>query len=470
MKKLYPEQPILLVDDEEQTLRSVKVSLRTGGLNNVVLCSDSRNVESILSTQDFEVILLDLVMPHISGDQLLPTLREKYPNIPVIIVTGMNDLNTAVSCMAAGASDYMVKPVERARLVSAVKRALATRELERENSRLREHLLNGSLARPDTFSHIVTASPAMSSIFQYIEAVATTSHPVLVTGETGVGKELVARAIHLASEREGEFVTVNVAGLDENVFADTLFGHKKGAFTGASENRDGLVHKAKEGTLFLDEMGDLDINSQIKLLRLLQEREYMPLGSDLPKQSNARIVAATNKSIDELKDCTAFRRDLFYRLRSHHIAVPPLRKRPEDIPLLLEHFNIKAANELQKKPPTYPPELATLLKTHHFPGNVRELEAMVFDAVSNHKSHILSMASFKKAIGYTKDHIEDDGSTPKTAVEFGPQLPTLKELEQMLIEEALDRADGNQSMAAKLLGISRQALNRRVRQDKKGAT
>ena len=372
MKRLIPECPILLVDDEEQTLHSFKATLRSSGINNVVLCNDSRKVCDLLSKQAFELVLLDLVMPHLSGDQLLPILRENHPNIPVIIITGMNDLNTAVYCMAAGASDYMVKPVERSRLISGVNRALATRELERENSRLREHLLAGSLGKPDTFSHMVTASTAMFSIFQYIEAVSVTSQPVLVTGETGVGKELIAKAIHRASGRNGEFVSVNVAGLDENVFADTLFGHQKGAFTGAAEQREGLVQKAKDGTLFLDEMGDLDLSSQVKLLRLLQEREYLPLGSDIPRKSHARIVAATNKKVDELRNSPSFRKDLFYRLNSHHISVPPLRERPEDISLLLLHFIEKAANDLGKKVPTIPPELSTLLKTYHFPGNVRE--------------------------------------------------------------------------------------------------
>ncbi|MDZ7767137.1 MAG: sigma 54-interacting transcriptional regulator [Melioribacteraceae bacterium] len=222
-----------------------------------------------------------------------------------------------------------------------------------------------------------------------MEAIAKTNLPVLITGETGTGKELIANAIHKVSGRKGELVPVNVAGVDDNLFSDTLFGHKKGAFTGAEIERKGLIERAEDGTLFLDEIGDLNIESQVKLLRLLQEGQFYPLGSDIAKLSNARIIVATNRSIKSLQSSNTFREDLYYRLRSHHINIPPLRERKKDIPYLIDFFLIRAAKELGKTKPRPPKELYTLLSNYHFPGNIRELEGIIYDAVSLHKSGIL---------------------------------------------------------------------------------
>jgi DNA-binding NtrC family response regulator len=386
--------------------------------------------------------------------------------VPVIIVTGANDVETAVKCMQQGAFDYIVKPVEKSRLVSATRRAVEMRELQRENRLLKTRMLSNKLETPEAFSEIITNSAAMRSIFQYVEAIAASPRPVLITGETGVGKELIARAVHRLSKRKGEFVPVNVAGLDDSAFTDTLFGHKKGAFTDAREARRGLVQQASGGTLFLDEIGDLNTMSQIKLLRLLQEGEYFPLGSDMAKRSDARIVVATNQNLDELQSSGKFRKDLYYRLCDHQIQIPPLRDRREDLPVLTEHFLEKASKTLERPKPTPPAELVTLLSTYHFPGNVRELEAMVFDAVSSHKSGKLSLDMFKthivrKPAGSGKD-LEDPPSTDDTLIAFGEQLPTLKQAEQLVIDEALKRSKGNQSIAALSLGISRQALNKRL--------
>jgi transcriptional regulator with AAA-type ATPase domain len=308
----------------------------------------------------------------------------------------------------------------------------------------------------------------MRSVFQYIEAICTSPRPVLITGETGVGKELVARAVHALSGRKGRFVPVNVAGLDDNVFADTLFGHKKGAFTGADQARSGLLEQASGGSLFLDEIGDLHAASQVKLLRLLQDGEVFPLGSDVPKRSDARVVVATNQNLGALEASGTFRKDLYYRLCDHHVHIPPLRERLEDLPLLGEHFLEKASKTLNKKKPTPPDELVTLLCTYDFPGNIRELESMIIDAVSAHKAGKLSMEAFKGHI--FKDRIPREQELPKeprTFMSFPEKLPTLKQAEDLLIREALERAEGNQSIAALYLGISRQALNKRLR--KKGA-
>jgi DNA-binding NtrC family response regulator len=466
-KSMYPGFPVMLVDDEVQALDSFEIALRSASMNHFIRCQDSRDVMPILSSQEIEVMLLDLRMPHVSGEALLPLIITDFPEIPVIIITGADDVETAVKCMKHGAFDYMVKPVEKSRLVGGVRRAVELRELQRENRLLKAHVLSDKLEHPEAFSEIVTNSVSMRSIFQYIEAISNSPRPVLITGETGVGKELVAKAVHALSNVKGDFVPVNVAGLDDNVFADTLFGHKKGAFTGADQVRSGLIEQASGGTLFLDEIGDLSAPSQVKLLRLLQDGDFYPLGSDVAKGSNARIIVATNQDLDGLKSSGKFRKDLYFRLCDHHIHIPALRERLEDLPILVEHFLEKASKTLEKKKPTPPNELSILLSTYHFPGNIRELESIVFDAVSSHKSGKLSMESFKSHIYKKHPKFETESKQllqeKRVLISFSEQLPTLKQTEQLLIDEAMKRADGNQSIAALSLGITRQALNRRLK-------
>jgi DNA-binding NtrC family response regulator len=467
MASLYPQLPVLMVDDEVQALNSFEMVLRSGNMNHLVRCQDSRDVMAIFSSQEIEVMLLDLSMPYVSGDELLSMVTKNFPEVPVIVITGSNDVDTAVACMKTGAFDYMVKPVEKSRLISGVKRAIELRELQRENKSLRAHVLSDRLEHPEAFTEIVTNSPMMRSVFQYIEAISSSPQPVLISGETGVGKELVAKAIHQLSQRKGMFVPVNVAGVDDNVFADTLFGHRKGAFTGADQARSGLVEQASGGTLFLDEIGDLSPASQVKLLRLLQEGEYFPLGSDVSKRSDARVVVATNQDIQALQESGKFRKDLYYRLCAHPIHIAPLRERREDLPILVDHFLKKASETLGKKKPTPPSELLTLLSTYPFPGNVRELQSMILDAVSSHKSGKLSMDVSKSYI-YRKQPSLDINSKQflqgkNMPVSFSEQLPTLKRTEQLLISEAIKRASGNQAIAAQMLGISRQALNKRLK-------
>lgn len=292
---IFPALPVLLVDDEAQFLFSASLSLNSEGIDNVIQCQDSRDVMSILSEGDFSVVVLDMLMPHLTGWDLLPMIVRDFPDLPVVIITAVNEVKTAVDCMKEGTFDYLVKPVDKVRLVTTVRRAIEVRELRDENTRLKDYLLSDKLEQPDVFSEIITQNPVMRSIFQYIEAIAENALPVLITGETGVGKELVAKALHRLSGRKGELVTVNVAGLDDRLFADTLFGHKKGAFTGADAARNGLVERASGGTLFLDEIGDLSMESQVKLLRLLQEGKYYPLGEDVPKLTDARIIVATDR-------------------------------------------------------------------------------------------------------------------------------------------------------------------------------
>jgi DNA-binding NtrC family response regulator len=318
-----PPQPILIVDDEAAILLSIDTVLQMAGLNNVMTCQDSRQVMTILASRPVEAMLLDLNMPHTDGRELLGQINQAFPEIPVIIVTGAVEIETAVQCMKSGAFDYVVKPVEDERLVSAVHRALAFRELKRENMALKQHILSDALERPEAFAGIVTRNKKMLAIFQYIESIAQTSQPVLIRGETGVGKELIARVLHELSGLKGQFVAVNVAGLDDSVFSDTLFGHAKGAFTGAESERQGLIQRASGGTLFLDEIGDLSPASQVKLLRLLQENEFFPLGRDDTKRADSRIVASTNADLWELQKSGKFRKDLNFRLGTHRIYVPP---------------------------------------------------------------------------------------------------------------------------------------------------
>jgi DNA-binding NtrC family response regulator len=465
----YPPHPILLVDDEAHTLASFDIVLRSHGITNTLRCQDSREVESILKHTEIEVLLLDLMMPHRSGQEIIAQTSRDYPELPVIIVTGVNDVGTAVQCIQHGAFDYVLKPVEAERLLPSIGRALEIRRLRRENSELSSRFLADTLAHPEAFAAILTSHPKMQAVFRYCEAVAGGQQPVLISGETGVGKELIARALHDLSGRPGQFVAVNVAGLDDQVFSDTLFGHAKGAFTGADHPRPGLIEKATGGTLFLDEIGDLSHISQIKLLRFLEAREYYPLGSDLAKRSDARVLVATHKGVDSLQGEGFFRKDLYYRLRTHHVHIPPLRERKEDIPLLLERFLDEAAREFGKKKPAYPKELLTLLKGYHFPGNVRELRAMAFDAVSNHAGRMLGatafrtlMASERRAAANATETSPDKNDHSEWAAALD-RLPTIKEATRILVREALRRSGDNQRVAAHMLGITPQALNQRLK-------
>ena len=459
-----PDHPILLVDDEPSVVSSEEKLLNSSGLDNIITCCDPREVMPLLAKSEVEVVLLDIGMPHISGDVLLSDIRELYPHIPVIIVTASDDIETAVRCMKAGAFDYMVKAVEPSRLTSGVRRAIEARVISRRYAVLRDRLMADEIRHPGAFAHIVTRNRKMQAIFVFIESIAPTRETVLITGETGAGKELAAEAVHRVSERKGEIVTVNVASLDDTMFADTLFGHVRGAYTGADDQRKGLIQQAKDGTLFLDEIGDLTQASQIKLLRLLERNEYYPLGSDLVRSTNARFLLATNQNLVEMVEQSRFRKDLYFRLQTHQIRIPPLRDRKDDLPLLLDFFLEEASRTLQKKRLAIPKELLTLLETYDFPGNVRELRSMVFAAVSRQREKMLSIQPFKEAVG--RDDLRISTQAGDTRLTFPDRLPTIKKMTEMLIAESLERSKGNQAIAAGLLGITPQALNKRLRKGK----
>lgn len=459
-----PVNPIVIIDDDHNALRLMDMNLRAHGYTNVMLFNDSREARRWTAEHDFDMVLLDIIMPNDSGMSVLEHLKEVQPEAPVVMATGVNELNTAIRCMKKGAHDYLVKPLESERFLSCVANAVKLRRLQNEYFRLSEKMLSETLRRPDAFSTIVTADARMKAIFRYVEAVAPTHYAILITGETGTGKEVIARAVHECSGAEGDFTAVNIAGLDDNAFSDTLFGHVKGAYTGAGAARAGLVESAGGGTLLLDEIGDLPRQSQVKLLRLLQEKEYFPLGSDRPKKSSCRIIAATNKNLEQLGAGECLRKDLFYRLKTHHIALPPLRERKDDIELLLNHFLRTTAAEQNKRTPSCPPELLSLLSNYSFPGNVRELQAMVNDALSTHTGGVLSMKSFSRAVRPDSAPSQTQaGAAEHTRISFHQSLPTLREARDALVGEAMKRAGGNQSIAARMLGITRQSLAYRLK-------
>lgn len=465
---LFPTLPVLLVDDESAFLRSFSLILKAAGITNIVTQNDSRQVMEMVCRQRFCVVVLDLVMPHFSGEELLEKIVSEDAGIPVIVLTGLDQVETAVSCMKKGAYDFLTKVSGEERLVSCVRRAVDLGTLRQENRALKKHLLADGLEQPEVFAEVITRDRRMQKIFRYMEALKDSSEAVLITGETGTGKELVAKAMHRLWGRQGRFVAVNAAGLDEWMFSDTLFGHGKGAFTGAGERRAGLIEQAAGGTLFLDEIGDLSIVSQVKLLRLVQEREYLPLGSDQPRRTDARLLFATHLDLQQLLASGRFRKDLFFRLQTHHIHLPLLKERVGDLEVLLDFFVEQAAAQYGKNIPAWPRELLLLLKSYPFPGNVRELRQIVFDAVSQQNGRFLSMDSFRDYIRRQRPDFREEETrvvaTNETPFSVLEQLPTLKESSRLLVDEALRRAGGNQGIAADLLGITRQGLNWRLRQ------
>jgi DNA-binding NtrC family response regulator len=455
----YPDFTILLVDDEPDWLSSLALTLEScAAISNIVTCSDSRNAMTILDGGTVGLVLLDLTMPYLSGEQLLEQIAERHPEISVIVVSGLNQLETAVRCMKLGAFDYCIKTDEEERLVGAVLRAVRMTEMRRGYQDMASRLVSRELHHPEAFAAIITADRSMLDIFSYVEAVAKSPQPLLITGESGVGKELIAKAAHRLSGCRGKLVTVNVAGLDDTVFADTLFGHVRGAFTGAEHPRRGMIEEAADGTLFLDEIGDLSIPSQVKLLRLLQEGEFFPLGSDLPKRLKARIIVATHQNLSAKEGTGTFRRDLYYRLRTHQVHLPALRERRGDIALLLDHFLEEASRTLNKG-------LARYLASYAFPGNIRELKAMIYDAVSVHRDRILSMEYFVASIEHSQQGSGHIVTPPPAQNPFAgfDELPTFSDAASFLVLEAMNRSGGNQTLAARLLGISQPALSKRLK-------
>jgi DNA-binding NtrC family response regulator len=458
---------ILVVDDDPDVLKRMERLLRFEGFRDIIICDSPREVASIIDANDISTMVLDLLMPDMPGQKILEETREKHPEVPVIVATAVNDLDSAIDCMRHGAFDYVPKTAETGRLISSIRHALSIRELQRDYSVLKDTLLATKRPGSPVFDDLVTADEHMLSVLRYVETIASSPKPILIIGESGTGKELMAQAVHRLSGRTGPMVSLNIAGLDDTMFSDSLFGHRRGAFTGADTDRGGLIERAEGGPLFLDEIGELSQMSQVKLLRLIEDRRYYPLGADLPKASSAAIVTATNRDLKAASGTGVFRLDLFYRLQTHLVQIPPLRERPGDLNILLRHFVMQSAERLGRGVPAIPDELSLLLESYDFPGNVRELESMVYDAMSGLKGGVLGLESFRNKIVRSANGkgVLEKSITGSEASRFSSwkRLPSLKQASEELIAEAMRRSKGNQGIAADLLGISRTALNKRLK-------
>ncbi|AHC15833.1 sigma-54-dependent transcriptional regulator [Salinispira pacifica] len=465
---------ILVVDDEHTSVELYSMILREHGYDRVIPCEDSRNAAGLIREHDIELVISDLMMPVMDGYDLLLKINEEHPDIAVIILTAQDKVETAVECMKIGAFDFITKPLDPERLLTAVEHAFTIRELKEEVNILSTERPDRELSHPGAFSEILTRSPKMKKIFAYMEAIIPSPKPLLITGESGTGKELIARAFHELANSGGDFVAINVSGLDDAVFSDSLFGHHNPDAAEGGDGRKGLIEQAGKGTLFLDEIGDLGMNSQIKLLRLLQEGEFFPLGSDTPVPCRARIVAATNANLKSRQESGDFRRDLYYRLIAHHIELPPLRDRTDDIPLLLDAFLAEALEKMGRPEVKAPPELYAMLKTYPFPGNVRELQGLMYDMVTASAPGSLDISVIRNYILLNRAGEDGDGSSELSELmddeqyARGPggmllrkdKMPNMKDAEEFLYEQALERAGGNQSRAAKLLDVSQSTLSR----------
>ena len=447
---------IAVIEKDLFVARTMEMFLKGTSVEDVVICSTEREFFSVFTNNEPDIIVADINAFSKGEENFLNKVRPH--GVRVVFTVSIDDVARAVDSIKLGAREYIVKPVSRERFLNVINEVLPE-VLGRDKDE--------PVSVRDEFSEIITADRKIRSIFRYMDAIKQSPEPVLVTGETGVGKDLIARAVHKVSDLGGEFVAVNVAGLDDHMFTDTLFGHLRGAFTGADKKRSGLIEKAKGGTLFLDEIGDLSHASQVKLLELLQSGTYYPIGSDSQKTSDARIVVATNRDLYEMQSKGEFRKDLYYRLSVHHIDIPPLRKRVDDIPVLFEHFLEMAATAQNMRKPSYVADLIPALKKYAFPGNVRELRAMVFNAVSSSGGSVLSAASFPEltrkieASTITFETV-DKSRTLKNL--FG-KVPSMAELEMRAISEALEECNGNRTHAAAMLGITRQTLIRKLKQD-----
>lgn len=454
---------VVLIDDEVSELDAYEFLLESMGIHRITAISDSREVLAALEKIETPIVFLDLNMPHVSGRDILRSIKLKLPQIPVIICTANSDIETAVECLKLGAHDYLVKPINLSTFGSALRSACEINLLRSEVLSLKGISFQGQSPLNTSFEDIITKSPLMETIFNYIQAISQSRQPLLILGETGVGKELIAESVHISSQLSGEFVPIDVSGLDDTLFSDTLFGHEKGAYSGAEKQRLGLVEKARNGTLFLDEIGELNEGSQVKLLRLLQEGIYYPLGSDQPKKSEARIVAATNRSHHSLVDKNGgFRRDLYYRLSTHLIKVPPLRDRREDIPLLVDLLVTEAAVSMGKEKPAIGGRSLKLLLDFPFYGNIRELKTYIFDAVARCDTAQISYDVIFDRLSVAKVESAIESESKCNLVSIFDHFPTLEEITQYTIESALILTNQNQSQASKLLGISKQALNKRI--------
>jgi len=440
---------VLVVEDEEKLRRVIELQLKGAGYE----VDQAGSVEEAQRLAgDADVILTDLRLPGASGLELLASLRRQDSHTPVIVMTAFGSIETAVEAMKAGAVDFLPKPFSLDHLMTVVTKALELRTLRAENRELR-----AELGQRYEFDNIVGRSEAMREIFATVSRVAATRATVLLCGESGVGKDMIARAIHHHSPRaDRPFVKINCTALPENLMESELFGYEKGAFTGANISKPGKFEQADTGTVFLDEIGDVPPSIQVKLLRILQEREFERLGSNKTKHIDVRVLAATNVDLRAALEQGTFREDLYYRLNVLPINIPSLRERKEDIPYLADHFVRKLKKDLGSPVEKISDGAMERLMGYHWPGNVRELENVI------ERSMVLANAPVLEA-----GDVRLDLAPKGRPIASGSGLPegmTLDEYEQSIIREALQRSNGNKSQAARLLGLTRNALRYRLSQ------
>ena len=440
---------ILIVEDEETLKRALELHLRSLGFEVVKAASAE---EALAEIDRADLILSDLRLPGMDGLELLSRIRLTNSVSPVILMTAFGTVESAVEAMRKGANDFLTKPFSLDHLTSIVERALEVRALRDENRKLREELGH----RYD-LENIIGRSAPMQEVFQLVMRVAAAKSTVLIAGESGVGKDLIARAIHYHSpRRDRPFVKINCTSIPENLMESELFGYDKGAFTGATVAKPGKFEEANSGTVFLDEIGDVTPAVQVKLLRILQERQFERLGSNKTISIDVRVLAATNQDLRVALEQGTFREDLFYRLNVVPIDMPPLRKRKEDIPFLADYFLSKYGRESGREMEGFTPQALQALEAHYWPGNVRELENVVERAVVLARSNRLDASDIRIDDLHRKPIASDDL--------FLPPGMTLDEYEKYLIQEALRRAEGNKSQAARLLGLTRNAFRYRLSQ------
>ena len=450
---------ILVVEDEEGMREILELMLERMGYG-VRLAPNGKSALTILEKNRFDLLLCDIRLGDITGLEVLKVARQKYPDTVVIMISAYATTETAVEAMNLGAYDYVPKPFNMEELQQTIRKALDLKTLEAEKQRL-----DDELQKTVHFGRIVGQSPQMMHVYKLILQVAATRTNILITGESGTGKELIAQALHEQSERSKQpFVVVNCGGIPETLLESELFGHKKGAFTGATQDQKGLFAVADRGTLFLDEIGEISPQIQVKLLRALQERAFKPLGGNEDVSADLRIIAATNKNLEEEVIASRFREDLFYRLNVIEIRLPPLRERKGDLRLLAQHFLEKYSRQMGKKITKISSYAIDLLQRYDFPGNIRELENLIERSVALSTTNIilpdslaLSMHKhrWKQTVGRRFQDIED--------VQNGVELDDiLEEIERVYLEKALECSGGNKSRAAELLGLSFRSLRHRL--------
>lgn len=444
---------ILVVDNEAKMRRILELSLRSMG-HEVEQAGDGQEALAKIESGSFDLVLTDLRMPRLDGIGLLAALRDADNDIPVIVMTAYGTIETAVAAMKVGAADYVIRPFEMETIEMAVTRALTMQVVQRENRFLKDEVSRG-------WGDFVGTSRAMQALYELLQQVAPARSSVFIVGETGTGKELVARAIHVASGRSGLFVPINCAAIPADLLESELFGHVKGAFTGAVRERIGKCELASGGTLFLDEITEMPIGLQAKLLRVLQESVIEKVGGNVATPVDLRVVAATNREPQQSVDAGMLRRDLYFRLNVVRVDVPLLRDRRDDIPLLVDYFISKYSIELSRTPPTLSPPALAILENYAWPGNVRELENLIERAMVLCRGDVITAAHLPAELGPERGPATPAAADAGTAQGQVPSLalrPQVDELERRVIEAALESAGKNKAAAARLLEISERAL------------